>query len=141
MGLMYAQYPHPEPIERAVKLVMSRQLPVRSLRPWPVLGTHIRNLFPSKDGSWAQEAPEGMTNGAIPLLYPNYKFSFTIWMLGKADGYLKQLRAKNGANGFAKGHLISLGHNRFPLDLVCAAGASEGDHSQPVWGGRDKDGS
>jgi len=31
MGLMYAKYPHPEPIERAIKLVMSRQLPVRSL--------------------------------------------------------------------------------------------------------------
>jgi hypothetical protein len=31
MALMYAKYPHPEPIERAVKLVMSRQLPVRLL--------------------------------------------------------------------------------------------------------------
>ena len=30
MALMYAQYPDPEPIERAVKLVMSRQLPVRA---------------------------------------------------------------------------------------------------------------
>ena len=30
MALMYAKYPHPEPIERAVKLVMSRQLPVSS---------------------------------------------------------------------------------------------------------------
>lgn len=28
MALMYAKYPHPEPIERAVKLVMSRQRPV-----------------------------------------------------------------------------------------------------------------
>lgn len=28
MALMYAEYPEPEPIERAVKLVMSRQLPV-----------------------------------------------------------------------------------------------------------------
>ena len=31
MGLMYANYPYPEPIERGVKLVMSRQLPVRIL--------------------------------------------------------------------------------------------------------------
>ena len=30
----------------------------------------------------------------MTLSYPNYKFSFTIWMLGKADGYLKQLKAK-----------------------------------------------
>ena len=29
MALMYAEYPHVEPIERAVKLVMSRQRPVR----------------------------------------------------------------------------------------------------------------
>lgn len=28
MALMYAEYPEPEPIERAVQLVMSRQLPV-----------------------------------------------------------------------------------------------------------------
>ena len=33
MGLMYAKYPHPEPIERAVKLVMSRQLSVRRPKP------------------------------------------------------------------------------------------------------------
>jgi hypothetical protein len=29
MALMYAKYPHTEPIEKAVALVMSRQLPVR----------------------------------------------------------------------------------------------------------------
>lgn len=28
LALMYAKYPHREPIERAAKLVMSRQLPV-----------------------------------------------------------------------------------------------------------------
>jgi hypothetical protein len=44
MGLMYAKYPHPEPIERAVKLVMSRQLPVRSpTAPW-VLCFRTHNL-------------------------------------------------------------------------------------------------
>jgi hypothetical protein len=32
---MYAKYPHSEPIERAVKLVMLRRLPVRfSTTPW-----------------------------------------------------------------------------------------------------------
>lgn len=31
MALMYAQYPDPEPIERAVRLVMSRQNPVSLL--------------------------------------------------------------------------------------------------------------
>jgi hypothetical protein len=28
MALMYAEYPHREPIEQAIKLVMDRQLPV-----------------------------------------------------------------------------------------------------------------
>lgn len=31
MALMYAEYPHRGPIERGVKLVMDRQLPVRRL--------------------------------------------------------------------------------------------------------------
>ena len=45
MGLMYAKYPHPEPIERAVRLVMSRQLPVRSVRPCSGCRTHVRVLL------------------------------------------------------------------------------------------------
>ena len=52
-----------------------------------------------------------MTNGAIPLLYPNYKFSFTIWMLGKVDGYLKQLKAKKGTNRFVKIYQIPVKHS------------------------------
>ena len=31
MALMYARFPYPEPIEKGVKLVMSRQRPVGSL--------------------------------------------------------------------------------------------------------------
>ena len=30
MVIIYAKYPHAEPIENAVKVVMSRQLPVRN---------------------------------------------------------------------------------------------------------------
>lgn len=73
MALMYAKYPYPEPIERGVRLVMSRQLP---------------------DGSWPQEAIEGVFNKTCAIAYPNFKFSFTIWMLGKADAYLKGLKLK-----------------------------------------------
>ena len=98
MGLMYAKYPHPEPIERAVKLVMSRQLPVRSYSPRVHFRAHIR-IFSFQDGSWAQEAIEGMFNRTVAISYPNFKFSFTIWMLGKADGYLKELEAKKTASG------------------------------------------
>ncbi|KDN35062.1 hypothetical protein RSAG8_11900, partial [Rhizoctonia solani AG-8 WAC10335] len=70
LALIYAKYPHREPIERAVKLVMGRQLP---------------------DGSWAQEAIEGIFNKNCAISYPNFKFSFTIWMLGKAHEYLENL--------------------------------------------------
>ncbi|KAG9104304.1 Lanosterol synthase (Oxidosqualene--lanosterol cyclase) [Ceratobasidium sp. 370] len=70
LALMYAEYPHREPIERAVRLVMSRQL---------------------SDGSWAQEAIEGIFNRNCAISYPNFKFSFTIWMLGKAHEYLGRL--------------------------------------------------
>ncbi|KAI6112730.1 terpenoid cyclases/protein prenyltransferase alpha-alpha toroid [Pisolithus sp. B1] len=70
MALMYAGYPDPKPIEQAVKLVMSRQLP---------------------DGSWPQEAIEGVFNKNCAISYPNFKFSFPIWMLGKAHAYLKAL--------------------------------------------------
>ena len=37
MALMYAKYPHPAPIERAVRLVMSRQKPVSVLPPFALL--------------------------------------------------------------------------------------------------------
>ena len=39
MCLIYAEYPHPEPIENAVRLVMSRQQKVRTLtriNTWPL---------------------------------------------------------------------------------------------------------
>jgi len=73
MALIYAQYPNPEPIERAVRLVMSRQNP---------------------DGSWSQEAMEGIFNKSVTIAYPNFKFSFSIWMLGRAHRYLTELKAR-----------------------------------------------
>ncbi|KAF9073529.1 terpenoid cyclases/protein prenyltransferase alpha-alpha toroid [Rhodocollybia butyracea] len=78
MALMYAGYPHREPLEKAVKLVMGRQLP---------------------DGSWAQEAIEGVFNKTCAIAYPNFKFSFPIWMLGKAHLYLKKLETDEKVNG------------------------------------------
>ncbi|KAJ7880320.1 terpenoid cyclases/protein prenyltransferase alpha-alpha toroid [Mycena olivaceomarginata] len=80
MALMYAGYPHPEPLERGVALVMARQLP---------------------DGSWPQEAIEGIFNKTCAIAYPNFKFSFPIWMLGKAHKYLQELKsgAKTNGNG------------------------------------------
>ncbi|TFK74923.1 terpene synthase [Pluteus cervinus] len=87
MALMYARYPHPEPIEKAVRLVMSRQSP---------------------NGSWPQEAIEGIFNKTCAIAYPNFKFSFPIWMLGKADTYLKGLKC-------GKQNETSNGHDRAGL--------------------------
>ena len=36
------------------------------------------------NGSWKQEQIEGIFNHNCAISYPNYKFSFTIWALGKA---------------------------------------------------------
>lgn len=103
MALMYAKYPEPEPIERAVRLVMSRQQPVRYFVS--VLRS-VGLLKCLKDGSWAQEAIEGVFNKNVAIAYPNFKFSFTIWMLGRAHHYLEELKArqKAGTNGTANGH-------------------------------------
>ncbi|KII85825.1 hypothetical protein PLICRDRAFT_44240 [Plicaturopsis crispa FD-325 SS-3] len=81
MALMYARYPDPEPIRKAVQLVMSRQLP---------------------DGSWPSEAMEGVFNRTCTITYPHFKFAFTIWMLGKAHHYLAELESPGGTtNGSA----------------------------------------
>lgn len=48
------------------------------------------NVFFPQDGSWAQEAIEGIFNRTCAISYPNFKFSFTIWMLGKAHKYLEE---------------------------------------------------
>jgi len=86
MALMYARYPDPTPVSKAVKLVMSRQLP---------------------DGSWPQEAIEGVFNKNCAISYPNFKFSFPIWMLGKAHIYLAEFEGKKVMNG--NGHGVANG--------------------------------
>lgn len=88
MALMYARYPDPEPLERAVKLVMSRQLPVGSSDIYQASSL----ITISQDGSWPQEAIEGVFNKTCAIAYPNFKFSFPIWMLGKAHKYLAELK-------------------------------------------------
>ncbi|KAF8998542.1 terpenoid cyclases/protein prenyltransferase alpha-alpha toroid [Cyathus striatus] len=53
------------------------------------------------DGSWPQEAIEGVFNKTCAISYPNFKFSFPIWMLGKAHIYLKTLKEKATMNGYS----------------------------------------
>ncbi|KAG9296972.1 hypothetical protein G9A89_001810 [Geosiphon pyriformis] len=62
LALMSAKYPDETPIRRGIELIMSRQLP---------------------NGEWKQEAIEGVFNKNCMISYPNYKFSFTIWALGR----------------------------------------------------------
>ncbi|PHZ13235.1 lanosterol synthase [Rhizopus microsporus ATCC 52813] len=62
MALLDAKYPHKEPIRRGIELIMKRQQP---------------------NGEWLQEAIEGVFNKNCAISYPNYKFSFSIWALGK----------------------------------------------------------
>ena len=59
-------------------------------------------ILSHQDGSWAQEAIEGVFNKTCAIAYPNYKYSFTIWMLGRAHHYLEKLRA--GKVGKTNGH-------------------------------------
>lgn len=61
IGLMKAEYPDQEPLEKAVSLVMARQRP---------------------QGGWEQEAIEGVFNKSCMISYPNYKFYFPIKALG-----------------------------------------------------------
>ncbi|KAF9578641.1 Lanosterol synthase (Oxidosqualene--lanosterol cyclase), partial [Lunasporangiospora selenospora] len=62
MALMAAQYPDQAPIKRGIELIISRQQP---------------------DGRWHQEAIEGIFNHSCSISYPNYKYIFTIWALGR----------------------------------------------------------
>jgi len=46
-----------------------------------------------QDGSWAAEAMEGIFNKSCTITYPNFKFSFVIWALGKAHKHLESLKS------------------------------------------------
>lgn len=61
ISLMKAGYPDRAPIEKGLKLIMSRQQP---------------------NGEWLQEAIEGVFNKTCMITYPNYKFIFPIMAMG-----------------------------------------------------------
>jgi hypothetical protein len=52
--------------------------------------TLITFHFQFQDGSWAQEAIEGIFSRTCAISYPNFKFTFTVWMLAKAQKYLEE---------------------------------------------------
>ncbi|KAI9145366.1 terpene synthase [Paraphysoderma sedebokerense] len=62
LALMSAKYPDEEPIRKGIKLLMSKQLP---------------------SGAYKQEKIEGVFNKNCMIAYPNYKFYFPVWAMGK----------------------------------------------------------
>lgn len=73
LGLISAECPDLDAIRRGTQLIMARQKP---------------------DGRWEQEAIEGVFNKNCAISYPNFKFSWTIWALGKASKYLAEVEGK-----------------------------------------------
>lgn len=69
LALIYGRYPDKSVIDRAARLIMSRQ---------------------KRDGRWVQEDTEGIFNKNCAIDYPAFKFIFCIWALGRADKYLKE---------------------------------------------------
>lgn len=61
MALIQAEFPDPEPLKKALQMIMSRQ---------------------QSNGEWLQEAIEGVFNKSCMISYPNYKFIFPITALG-----------------------------------------------------------
>ncbi|KAF2496750.1 oxidosqualene:lanosterol cyclase-like protein [Lophium mytilinum] len=61
IALLEAGYPEPEPLKKALGMVMGRQC---------------------ANGEWKQEAIEGVFNKSCMISYPNYKFTFTIKAMG-----------------------------------------------------------
>ena len=61
IALMEAEFPHKDPIKRALTMIMRRQ---------------------QRNGEWLQEAIEGVFNCSCMITYPNYKFYFPIKAFG-----------------------------------------------------------
>jgi lanosterol synthase len=78
IALVNAQYPDPKPLQKALRLIMSRQL---ATGEWPQEA--IEGVF---NKSWFvfRSSPTHLANGSPSMIsYPNYKFIFPIMALGK----------------------------------------------------------
>lgn len=62
LALMAAEYPEKQVISRAIQHLISKQRP---------------------NGEWLQESIEGVFNKNCMISYPNYKFYFPVWALGR----------------------------------------------------------
>ncbi|PLW08132.1 hypothetical protein PCANC_26249 [Puccinia coronata f. sp. avenae] len=73
LALLAAKYPEPVPIKRACRLIISRQ---------------------TDDGQWLEDAVEGVFNKTTSLTYPNYKFAWSIYALGKAHKQFPDIKCQ-----------------------------------------------
>lgn len=81
IALMNARYPERDVIERGIKV----RLPFPPAHSNPPSNEFRPQLIKSRqlpDGSWAQEAIEGVFNKSCMISYPNYKLYFTVKALG-----------------------------------------------------------
>lgn len=69
IGLILAEYPHTEVIEKAVQVLIDKQLP---------------------SGEWISEGIEGVFNHSCAIEYPNYRFVFPIKALGLYTKMIKK---------------------------------------------------
>ena len=83
---------------------MSRQRPVSVSEINPLMFVLNRRF---QDGSWPQEAIEGIFSKTCTITYPNFRVAFPVKMLGKAHLYLAALKASLIGNCKANGS----GHN------------------------------
>ncbi|PPQ79701.1 hypothetical protein CVT25_003275 [Psilocybe cyanescens] len=60
---MYAKYPHPEPIEKAVKLVMSQPKPMLDKAHYYVAGLESRSPTHQNGSAAAANGASGRTSG------------------------------------------------------------------------------
>jgi lanosterol synthase len=88
IALLHARYPDEEPIRRAVKLLMQRQKDDGSWEddgPSEASGASIKSgATPGSGKSKTKKDCLGVFNRNCGIVYPNYRFSFTIWALARA---------------------------------------------------------
>ena len=113
-SLSHVEYPHPELIERAVKLVTSRRLPVRYPQPTPEQATLLRSSFASSCRGIGNDRGDLQLDGCDIVL--NFKFSPTTLMSGKADSHLKAKGRDQTVTSDT--YWLSLRLSRFPLSFV-----------------------
>jgi hypothetical protein len=90
MGLMYAKYPNPEPVTKAVKLVMSRQRPVRRLH----LLTHETELTDFRNDRMdhgLKRRSRVCSTKTVPFLIRTSNFLFRFGCLGRPKDIWRSL--------------------------------------------------